>query len=482
MNIFQYTKMADDNGTQFHYSNGGSHLRVDQSVTTIPAGAFRGRTDLTEVELPGTIQTIGENAFYGCSSLRVVHLRDGLVTIGERAFAGCIQLEHIDVPSTVIDINNAAFHGCISLEEVNLCEGLRTIGHRVLNESLGVFYGCISLRHIEIPSTVPVITAWAFDSCTSLEEVLLHEGLQAIKAVAFARCRSLKHIFIPSTVTSIEAWAFDACFLLDLIYFPNSRWNGALPSESIVLRTNIVSSVAYAECGGLCLRVDSSVTSIPDSSELNLKCLAKVELPEDLQALRVKYLFEGLLKIGEEEFAVCTTSKSIVVPSTVTAICDGTFHTCTSLEEIRVRGLREGILTISRGGESDIGRSFCGVFIGLMYLQSISIPSTVTVITSLAFAGCTALESVHLSEGIQTIEECAFYGCKSLLRITIPSTVTVIRESAFARCTSLIEAHLCEGLRNICECAFFGAYLSSASTYPPLSMSSTMGRFNTVLT
>ncbi|KAL3758063.1 hypothetical protein ACHAWU_002996 [Discostella pseudostelligera] len=116
----------------------------------------------------------------------------------------------------------------------------------------------------------------------------------------------------------------------------------------MVLRTNIVSSVAYAECGGLRLRVDSSVTSIPDSSELNLKCLAKVELPEDLQALRVKYLFEGLLKIGEDEFSVCTTSKSIVVPSAVTAICDGTFHTCTSLEE--VRDLREGILTISRDG------------------------------------------------------------------------------------------------------------------------------------
>ena len=138
-----------------------------------------------------------------------------------------------------------------------------------------IFYGYASLRRITIPSTVAVITRWAFDGCNSLEEVRLHEGLQAIEKLAFARCSSLKHIFIPSTVTSIENWTFDECWPLKVLHLRNSRLSATFPAQYIVLRTNIQSTVAYAECGGLCLRVDSSVTNIPDSSHLHLKTFTR---------------------------------------------------------------------------------------------------------------------------------------------------------------------------------------------------------------
>ena len=88
-------------------------VRVDPSVTSIPANAFKGRKQLAEVELCEGLVEIGEYAFAYCghsitkinipislrrirrdafdSSLRCpIRLHDGIESIGVGAFARCI--------------------------------------------------------------------------------------------------------------------------------------------------------------------------------------------------------------------------------------------------------------------------------------------------------------------------------------------------------------------------------------------------------
>jgi len=76
-------------------------------------------------------------------------------------------------------------------------------------------------------------------------------------------------------------------------------------------------------------------------------------------------------------------------------------------------------------------REFCKT------LVSITIPSSVTGIGTLAFSGCTNLKSITIPNSVTEIGEGAFANCTSFTSITIPNNVTEIGEGAFYYCTSI---------------------------------------------
>lgn len=84
-----------------------------------------------------------------------------------------------------------------------------------------------------------------------------------------------------------------------------------------------------------------------------------------------------------------------------------------------------------------------GAFAGAN-LKSIVIPATVTMINHACFAGCTALTSVKLPDGLTRLgnhwnhaneyNSGCFSGCTSLTSITLPAGLTNIEDNCFARC------------------------------------------------
>lgn len=107
-------------------------------------------------------------------------------------------------------------------------------------------------------------------------------------------------------------------------------------------------------------------------------------------------------------------------------------------------------------------------FQGIKQLKSVSIPDTVTVIQSYAFAGtslttitipdsvkqisgkcfegCSSLTKVILPKGLKEIGEYTFSGCSSLREIVIPDCVNIIGRGAFYRCASLTKVVLPKSL------------------------------------
>lgn len=78
--------------------------------------------------------------------------------------------------------------------------------------------------------------------------------------------------------------------------------------------------------------------------------------------------------------------------------------------------------------------------------ESVVIPSWVHVgewlakvfsISDYGFEDCRSLNSVVISEGLESIESCAFKGCESLGHIDVPASVTSIGTYVFRGCTSL---------------------------------------------
>jgi hypothetical protein len=68
-----------------------------------------------------------------------------------------------------------------------------------------------SVTHATVDPAVEHIPENAFQDCTRLVEVQLHEGLRLIWAGAFRNCMSLPRIHIPSSVTDIGDGAFYSC-------------------------------------------------------------------------------------------------------------------------------------------------------------------------------------------------------------------------------------------------------------------------------
>ena len=76
-----------------------------------------------------------------------------------------------------------------------------------------------TIEEFEVPKEVTVIGASAFNACSLLKTIKIHDGVTTIKSYAFNACRSLVLKEIPAGVTTIETSAFVLCHSLTDITF-----------------------------------------------------------------------------------------------------------------------------------------------------------------------------------------------------------------------------------------------------------------------
>lgn len=93
-------------------------------VTEVAAGCFKDNETLKTVHLPEGLRRIGNEAFANCSNLESVELPNTLETIGGHAFKNNKQLMQIVLPDSLTNIGEYAFSGCTKLARVVFGEGL----------------------------------------------------------------------------------------------------------------------------------------------------------------------------------------------------------------------------------------------------------------------------------------------------------------------------------------------------------------------
>jgi len=198
------------------------------------------------------------------------------------------------------------------------------------------------------------------------------------------------------------------------------------------------------------VRVDPSVTVIPDSAFQYRLHLKQVELPE------------GLIKIDMRAFDKCGQLMHINIPSTVREIHRDAFAHCNSLVSIV---LPDELRRIGRWA-----------FKCCQSLQRINIPSDVETIEIGAFEACSCLSEVSLSEGLREIEIEAFILCTSLDPVTLPSSLRVIGRASFEHCYKLNEVNLPDTIETISSRAFGDCNLQNFRI-PPLVTDVDMSMF-----
>lgn len=101
-------------------------VSIAPGTSTIPAGIYNKRADITKVTIPSSVTTIEENAFKDCYALHTIVFEDidsteTTLTIGESAFENCHGLYQIILPKRLKiegGIGKNAFKGCYKLVEI----------------------------------------------------------------------------------------------------------------------------------------------------------------------------------------------------------------------------------------------------------------------------------------------------------------------------------------------------------------------------
>lgn len=185
---------------------------------------------------------------------------------------------------------------------------------------------------------------------------------------------------------------------------------------------------------------------------------------------------EGVESIGAYAFANLTALKKVTLPSTLRSIAQGAFYGCTSLET--VVGL-ENVKFVNQSAFENCGlkgsltmTNMVAIadyaFAGCSKLQSVTLSDKIQSIAAYAFMGDEALASVVIPAERIKLGKYAFMGCKSLPTMTV--NASVIPAGAFSGCESLTSVTLGKDVAVIGEYAFRGTALAtvtvdSANTY-----------------
>lgn len=190
----------------------GSNVKsvyIPASVTNISSTAFENSCDLTEIicEEGGKYSSL-DGVLYGDDFTALMKVPEGkaeitqfpedLNTVCSFAFKNTV-IKNIELPKSVIILQENAF-AFSSLQAVVLPEGLSEIPKMC-------FFGSVNITNIVIPETVKSIGANAFGNCIALEDVYLPYGIECIEGAAF-HCTDLENVVVPDSVKSIGDYAF----------------------------------------------------------------------------------------------------------------------------------------------------------------------------------------------------------------------------------------------------------------------------------
>lgn len=430
-----YSSMEIADGVLYKLHINLKTFALPEGIRCIEKGCFFDKKGIVSITFPESLERIRSNAFGNCVNLEQITLQSADIEIDDGAFRGCSSLKTVIIGSTVYSLTGINYaedtpyiirrindqnmsdfyisgkilmHYAGTENRVTVPEGIEIIGE-------SCFEGNDRLVRVVLSSTVREIRENAFRNCTSIQSFALSENIEVIRRGAFENCKKLIGfgIRIPAGLREVGFAAFRGCKSLKLPQFET----GTPPAVRMPERTYGENDIApYSFCN------DKSLT----------------ELVLDRPAVIGKYAFSG-----------CPNLRSVVIRNPRCIIETRAFEKCSSLRKIKVLAG-----TIGKGAFS-----FC------RNLETAEIGGAAALGDD-AFAGCTALREISVTDALSEIGRRCFDECTSLRSFDF-SSVKIIGERAFERCDSLTEITLQKisvGYHAFADCAALQKIVLDAET------------------
>ena len=413
-----------------------------------------------------------KHAFMNCSMIKEINLANTITNIGDKSFENCTGLSQIKIPSSAVAVRG--FNGCTGLRSVHTDDlaawSSADFDSGPLVYAHNLYYKGELVQNLVIPDGVVNIGTFAFKDCTSIHSVTLPNSLKSIGYGAFESCVNLSgEVKIPDSVTSVNNRAFAKCTRLNRVdcgngvknlgenyyYGGGEVFDGCVNLSTVVLPNSIsvLAKESLANCGIEEIFIPDSVIQLGGQSRgwvypfYGCSRLRRVRLPQSACDIPLKTLFPDspitsvevssqvkMLKSGI--FTECSTLKDVTIPSSVTNISTTAFDGCS------------GLLTISVAAENPCFSSKNGLLLSKDERNvvhgvngDVIIPNGVATIGYHAFHSCSGLTSVTIPSSVTHIEQSAFIGCDGLSAVYISDLAAWCRTKFYSESNPLVYAH-----------------------------------------
>jgi hypothetical protein len=265
-------------------------------------------------------------------------------------------LENITIPNNITSIESCTFQNCSGLKNITIPDSVTEIGY-------DAFLNCTSLISITIPNSVTKVEENVFEGCSSLTSVTIPESVTSIGDEAFIGCSSLTEVYCkPTTPPTMRSnYTFNGCSNIKKIYVPSTSVDAYKVAE--YWKEYADCFVAYDfEKEEVVLVNNQIFYTTRDGNAINFSGTslgANVISDTYSNGVGVITCDATITSIGVGAFSGYTTLNSITIPSSVTLIENNAFNGCSYLTEIFCKCKRApSIAYISYNGTGSLYKVF----------------------------------------------------------------------------------------------------------------------------
>ena len=376
-------KFADQISSNTYHEAANCGVIEFKNTLTSLTQIFKGKTNITSVDISPACERIESNAFEGCTSLDSITVSDSLKYIDGYAFKNCKALKSFTIPESLIELGEGAFVGCNNIAKF---EG---------NKNFVKYNGKALVSNGALICVLPKDDTATKGRVRNISNI--DENINRLAKSCFDGCENMWRVDLPSSVTSIDDSVFEG--FMNLI---EAHFNGNVPPT---IGNNVFKNV----------KPDFKIF-VPENGLLEYHNKWS-EFGYDTNNIYPKAEDNCIIYYSDTPIKLNVSSKEIT-QTTISNDCEnGKYHKI-----------------------SNVGTTLQTIFKGQTSVKKIILPESIKTLGVGSFSDCENLEYIYLSNNISHIDHGCFVGCKSLHKILIPNSPNItFGSSIFNLCENLKE-------------------------------------------